>query len=131
MLHLERALKQLSNVMEYANGRGGRLPKNEDSTQPSIFGAHLRRLEENAVEKGEAGLGIALAKPFQRLLKYHLSFRILLTHHMATTRREGVLKMVTETETIVGGIEDERVKKEERDKVWDVLGRIDGLDKIK
>lgn len=39
--------------------------------------------------------------------------------------------MVTEIEMAAGSVEDERIQKKERHKVWDVLGGIDGLDKVK
>lgn len=39
--------------------------------------------------------------------------------------------MVSEVETIVRSIEDEKIQKEERDKTRDVFARIEGLDKIK
>jgi hypothetical protein len=39
--------------------------------------------------------------------------------------------MVSEVETIVRSIEDEKIQKEERDKTRDVFARIDGLEKVK
>ena len=115
--------------MEYANAK--RRKPSENDNQLLNVGVRLRQLEENAVEKGGVGLVIALAKPFQRLIKYHLLFQNLLFHaDVAASQYRGVLKMVTEIETIVGGIEDERIQKKCH-KVWDVLGRIDGLDKVK
>ena len=130
MLHLGRAVEQVDNAMEYANTKRHRPPKNDD--QLLDVSVRLRQLGENAVEKGEVGLVIALAKPFQRLLKYHLLFRNLLVHaDLATSKYGGVLKMVTEIETIVGGIEYGWEQKKEYCKVWDVLGRINGLDKVK
>ena len=128
MLHLGRAVEQVNNAMEYANTQMWIQIWDRD---PPV-GVRLRQLEENAVEKGEVGLVIALAKPFQRLVKYHLLFRNLLFHaDLATSKYISMLKMITEIETIVGGIEDERIQKKECHKVWDVLGRIDGLDKVK
>ena len=132
MLHLVRAVEQLNIAMEYADGGGQSPPKGDFCIRPLTVGAHLRRLEENAVEKGEAGLVISLAKPFQRLLKYHLLFQNLLFRtRLVAFKYEVVLMMVTEVEMIVGGIENKRIPMEERGKVWDILTRIDGLDKIK
>jgi len=92
----------------------------------------LRRLEENAFEKGETGLAITLSKPFQRLLKYPLLFQNLLFHtDPSTFEYESTLQMVAEVETIVRSIEDEKIQKEERDKTRDVFARIEGLDKVR
>ena len=116
--------------MEYANTKRLRPPKNDD--QLLNIGVRLRKLEENAIEKGEVALVVALAKPFQRLIKYHFLFRNLLFHaDLATSNYHGVLKMLTKIEAIAGGIEVERIRKNQRLEVWDVLGRIDGLDKVK
>ena len=129
MLHLGMAVEQVNNALEYANTKKQRTSKTDD--QLLSVGVRLRQVEENAVEKGEVGLVIALAKPFQRLIKYHLLFRNLIFHaDLATSKYEGLMTMVTEIETIVGDIEDERIQKKECHKVWDVLGRIDGLDKV-
>lgn len=128
MLHLGRAIEQVDSAMEYEKGGGRRPPKKELDHRLVKIGPHLRRVEENAREMGEAGLVIALAKPFQRLLKYHLFFRILLFRtNLVASEYGGVLKMVTEIETIVGSIGDKRIQ-EEHCNMWDVLGRIDGLD---
>ena len=118
--------------MEYTDSRGQSPPKGDNCIQLSMVGAHLCWLEENAMENGEAGLVTALAKPFQQLPKYHHLLWIILFHtELVTSKFEGVLKILTEIETIVGGIEDERVQKKDHHKVWDVLGRIDRLDKFK
>lgn len=118
--------------MEHANGRERTPPKKGNDDQLSNIGAHLQQLEENAVEKGEAELVIALAKPFQRLLKYHFLFQDLLFRtDLVTSKYADVLKMFTEIEAILGGIEDKRIQKDERHKVWDILRRIGGLDKVK
>ena len=131
MFHLGRAVEQVNDAMEYANTKRQRPPKDDD--QLLNVGVRLRQLEENAVEKGEVGLVIALAKPFQRLIKYHLLFRNLLFHaDLTTSKYNGVLKMVTEIETIASlGIEDVGIGQKDRLDLWDVLGRIDGLDKVK
>ena len=119
MLHLRSAIEQLNHVMEYP------------SIRLSMFGDHLRRLEGYAVVKEEAGLIIALAKPFHRLLKYHLFFQDPLLYIDLVALKFGAgRKIVTEIETIFGGIEDEKIQKKDYHKVWDVLGRIDGLDKV-
>lgn len=39
--------------------------------------------------------------------------------------------MVSEVETIVRSIEDEKIQKEERDKTRDAFARIDGLERDK
>ena len=129
MLHLGSAIEQVNNAMEYPDSKGQRPPKKEDSIQLS---AHLRRLEENAVKEGEAGLVTSLAKPFHRLLKYHLLFQNPFLYIDLITAKFGAgPNIVTEIETIVGGIEDERIQKKECHKVWGVLGRINGLDEVK
>ena len=106
--------------------------KKQDNGQLLKIGVHLQRLEEIATEKGETGLAISLSKPFQRLLKYPLMFQNLLFHtDPSTFDYESTLQMVAEVETIVRSIEDEKIQKDDRDKTRDVLGRIDGLDKVK
>ena len=129
MLHLGKAVEQVNNTMEYANTKRQR-PSNDDDQLLNV-GVRLRQLEENAVEKGEVGLVIALAKPFQRLIKYHLLFRkLLFCTDLATSKCQGVLEMVTKIERIARDTESERIQKNECLRVWDVLGRIDGLDKV-
>lgn len=118
--------------MKYATSAGRKPSKKQENDQLLKIGTYLQRLEENAAEKGETGLAISLSKPFQRLLKYPLMFQNLLFHtDPSTFEYESTLQMVAEVETIVRSIEDEKIQKEERDKTRDVLGRIDGLDKIK
>ena len=132
VLHLEKALEQVDNAMKYANSAGRKPSKKQENDQFLKIGAYLQRLEENAAERGETGLAISLSKPFQRLLKYPLMFQNLLYHtDPSTFEYESTLQMVAEVETIVRSIEDEKIQKEERDKTRDVLGRIDGLDKVK
>lgn len=132
VLHLEKALEQVDNAVKYANNAGRKPSKKHEGDQLFKIGAYLQRLEENAAEKGETGLAISLSKPFQRLLKYPLMFQNLLFHtDPSTFEYESTLQMVAEVETIVRSIEDEKILKEERDKTRDVLGRIDGLDKVK
>ena len=118
--------------MKYANSAGRKPSKKQENDQFLKIGTYLQRLEENAAERGETGLAISLSKPFQRLLKYPLMFQNLLYHtDPSTFEYESTLQMVAEVETIVRSIEDEKIQKEERDKTRDVLGRIDGLDKVK
>jgi len=118
--------------MKYANSAGRKSLKKQEGDQFLKIGAYLQRLEENAAERGETGLAISLSKPFQRLLKYPLMFQNLLFHtDPSTFEYESTLQMVAEVETIVRSIEDEKIQKEERDKTRDILGRIDGLDKLK
>lgn len=132
VLHLEKALEQVDNAVKYANTVGRKPSKKQEGDQLLKIGAYLQRLEESAAEKGETGLAISLSKPFQRLLKYPLMFQNLLYHtDPSTFEYESTLQMVAEVETIVRSIEDEKIQKEERDKTRDVLGRIDGLDKVK
>ena len=132
MLHLEKALEQVDNAMKHASSVGRKPSKKQEGDQLLKIGAYLQRLEENAAEKGETGLAISLSKPFQRLLKYPLMFQNLLFHtDPSTFEYESTLQMVAEVETIVRSIEDEKIQKEERDKTRDVLGRIDGLEKVK
>ena len=132
MLHLEKALEQVDNAMKHAASAGRKPSKKQEGDQLLKIGTYLQRLEENAAEKGETGLAISLSKPFQRLLKYPLMFQNLLFHtDPSTFEYESTLQMVAEVETIVRSIEDEKIQKEERDKTRDVLGRIEGLDKLK
>jgi len=132
VLHLEKALEQVDNAVKYANSAGRKPSKKQENDQLLKIGIYLQRLEENAAEKGETGLAISLSKPFQRLLKYPLMFQNLLFHtDPSTFEYESTLQMVAEVETIVRSIEDEKIQKEERDKTRDILGRIEGLDKVK
>jgi RhoGEF domain len=92
----------------------------------------LQYLERRAALQGETGVAISLSKPFQRLLKYPLLFQNLLFHtDPSTFEYESTLQMVSEVETIVRSIEDEKIQKEERDKTRDAIARIDGLEKEK
>ena len=132
MLHLEKALEQVDDAMKHAASAGRESLKEQEDDQLLEIGTYLQRLEENAMEKGEPGLVISLSKPFQRLLKYPLMLHNLLSHtDPSTLEYESTLQMIVDVETIVRSIEDETVQKEERDKTRDVLGRIDGLDKLK
>ena len=132
MLHLEKALEQVDNAIKHASSAGRKPPKKQGVDQLLKIGVYLQRLEENAAEKGETGLAISLSKPFQRLLKYPLMFQNLLFHtDPSTFEYESTQEMVEEVETIVRSIEDEKIQKEERDKTRDVLGRIDGFEKVK
>ena len=131
MLHLEKALEQVDNTMEYASSAGRKPSREQEDDQLLKIGAYLRLLEENAAEKGVTGLAISLSKPFQRLLKYPLMFQNLLFHtDPSSFEYESTLQMVVEVETIVRSIEDEKIRKEERDKMRDVLERVDGFDKV-
>ena len=129
MLHLERALEQVDNALSTSSDKK---PKNQDSAMWLKICNRLKRLEQDAVEKGETGLAISLSKPFQRLLKYPLLFQNLLYHtDPSTYEYESTLQMVAEVEQIVRSIEDEKIQKEERDRTRDALARIDGLDKVR
>jgi len=132
MLHLEKALEQVDNAMNHATSAGRKPSRKQEGDKLLEIGTYLQRLEENAAMKGETGLAISLSKPFQRLLKYPLMFHNLLFHtDPSTLEYENTLQMIADVETIVRSIEDEKIQKEERDKTRDVLGRIDGLDKLK
>ncbi|KAH7107547.1 hypothetical protein BKA62DRAFT_825035 [Auriculariales sp. MPI-PUGE-AT-0066] len=131
VLHLERALAQVDDALTQANNPGKK-PKKQDAAEWAKFCAFMQTLEDNAAERSETGLAISLSKPFQRLLKYPLLFQNLLFHtDPSTFEYESTLLMVSEVETIVRSIEDEKIQKEERDKTRDVFARIDGLEKVK
>ena len=86
-----------------------------------------RKLENDGQDCGETGVAISLSKPFQRLLKYPLLFQDLHLHtDPSTFEYESILGTVAEVE-----IEDENIQKEERDKMRDILSRIEGMDKVK
>jgi len=118
--------------MKHAASAGPKPSKKQESDQLLKIGSYLQRLEENAANNGGVGLAVSLSKPFQRLLRYPLMFQNLLFQtDPSTFEYESTLQMVAEVETIVRSIEDEKIQKEERDKTRDILGRIDGLDKLK
>ena len=130
VLHLERALEQVNDVISTRNST--KHPKNMNADEWLKVCAFLRKLENDAQDRGEAGLAISLSKPFRRLLNYPLLFQNLLLHtDPSTFEYDGTLRMVTEVENIVRSIEDEKIQKEERDKTRDILARIEGLDKVK
>ena len=130
VLHLERALEQANDLVSTSNST--KRPKNKDADEWVKVSAFLRKLENDAQDRGETGLAISLSKPFQRLLKYPLLFQNLLFHtDPSTFEYESTLHMVAEVENIVRSIEDEKIQKEERDKTRDILARIEGLDKVK
>ena len=132
MFHLTRAVGQLDHALECANNGRRRPQAKIGDTQLLTVGAYLPQLEENAVEKGKAGLAISLARPFQRLLKHHVMFRCLLFGtNLVIPEYEGALTIVTEVEAILGSIENEGIQREECYRTWDVLERIDGLDKVR
>jgi hypothetical protein len=92
----------------------------------------LLSLEEVAAERGESGLVISLSKPFQRLLKYPLLFQNLLFNTDPSLKEyEATLAMVDEVEQIVRTIEDEKSSSEDKERTWDVLARIEGLERDK
>ncbi|KAG5646667.1 hypothetical protein DXG03_002657 [Asterophora parasitica] len=129
VLHLERALEQVDAALHNVSTKK---PKKQDAGEWQKVCTLLQKLEESACDKGETGLAITLSKPFQRLLKYPLLFQNLLFHTDPSTHEyESTLQMVAEVETIVRSIEDEKIRKEERDKTRDVFARIEGLDKVK
>lgn len=128
VVHLERALDCLEEaaLMERAM-RGKRLRKDRLSVMVGL-GRAVASLETSAAERGECGLAIFLAMPFQRLLKYPLLFQNLLFHTDASTYEfESTVQMVVDVEKIVRTIEDEKVNKEERDKTIDAFARIEGI----
>ncbi|KAH9063378.1 Dbl-like domain-containing protein [Lactarius vividus] len=130
VLRLERALEQANDAISTSNST--KRPKNKDVDEWLKVCIFLRRLENDAQDRGETGLAISLSKPFQRLLKYPLLFQNLLFHtDPSTFEYESTLHMVAEVENIVRSIEDEKIQKEERDKTRDILARIEGLDKDK
>lgn len=130
VLRLERALEQANDAISTSNST--KRPKNKDVDEWLKVCVFLRRLENDAQDRGETGLAISLSKPFQRLLKYPLLFQNLLFHtDPSTFEYESTLHMVAEVENIVRSIEDEKIQKEERDKTRDILARIEGLDKVK
>lgn len=107
---------------------GRRSSRRLEETQLGKLSKLLAGLEELAAERGEAGLAIALSKPFQRLLKYPLLFQNLLYNTSPSTREyEATLAMVDEVQRIVRSIEDEKSSSEERDKANDAWARIDGM----
>ena len=106
-------------------------PKNMNADEWLKVGTFLRKLENDALDRGETLLAISLSKPFQRLLKYPLLFQNLLFHtDPSTFEYESTLRMAAEVENIVRSIEDEKIQKEERDKTRDILARIEGMDKV-
>lgn len=128
VVHLERALDCLEEaaLMERAM-RGKRLRKDRMSVMVGL-GRAVASLETAAAERGECGLAIFLAMPFQRLLKYPLLFQNLLFHTDASTYEfESTVQMVVDVERTVRTIEDEKVNKEERDKTIDAFARIEGI----
>ncbi|CAG7846430.1 SubName: Full=Uncharacterized protein {ECO:0000313/EMBL:CCA66948.1} [Serendipita indica DSM 11827] len=129
VLHLERALEQVDTIVNNASILGrSRQPENSDAVKLAKL---VQRLEKEAHSRGETNW-LFLSKPFQRLLKYPLLFQNLLFHtDPSTFEYESTLEMVSEVETIVRSIEDEKVQQEERDKTRDALARIDGLEKDK
>jgi hypothetical protein len=130
VLRLERALEQANDVISTSNST--KRPKNKDADEWLKVCTFMRKLENDAQDRGETGLAISLSKPFQRLLKYPLLFQNLLFHtDPSTFEYESTLHMVAEVENIVRSIEDEKIQKEERDKTRDILARIEGLDKVK
>ena len=122
VLHLERALEQ-ANEISMSNSM--KCPEVKDADEWLI-------VENNAWDHGEIGLAISLSKPFQRLLKYPLLFQSLLFYtDPSTFEYESTLRMVAEVENIICSIKDEKIQKEERDKMRDILAQIEGLDEVK
>ncbi|KAG8867348.1 hypothetical protein FRC20_006028, partial [Serendipita sp. 405] len=130
VLHLERALEQVDTYLNMNNVmKRSRQPESADEQKLAKLLFHL---ETEAGARSETGIAISLSKPFQRLLKYPLLFQNLLFHtDPSTFEYESTLEMVSEVETIVRSIEDEKIQMEERDKTRDALARIDGLEKDK
>jgi hypothetical protein len=61
VLHLERALEQANDVISTSNST--KRPKNKDADEWLKVCAFLRKLENDAQDRGEAGLAISLSKP--------------------------------------------------------------------
>ena len=134
VLHLERAFEQANDMISTRNSTEH--PKNKDANEWLKVCTFLRKLEDDAQDRGETGPLISLSKPFQKLLKYPLFFQNLLFHTSSFTfeyefEYESTLRMVAEVENILRSIEDEKIQKEERDKTRDILARIEGMDKVK
>ncbi|KAF9069897.1 hypothetical protein BDP27DRAFT_1383024 [Rhodocollybia butyracea] len=147
VLHLERALEQVDRALSEGSSSKSKTsktskptPSKTSTSTPSsstpttppwpLLHSLFTSLDTLASSRGETSLSISLSKPFQRLLKYPLLFQNLLYHTDASTSEyEATLQLVAEIEWIVRSIEDEKVEMEERDRVRDVLGRIEGLEK--
>ena len=130
VLYLERALEQANDLILMRNST--KYPKNKNANEWLKVCTFLRKLENDAQDRGDTGLAISLSKPFQRLLKYPLLLQNLHLHTDASTfEYESTLHMVAEVESILRSIEDESIQKEERDKTRDILARIEGMDKVK
>lgn len=124
-MHLERALDQANDALSTRTAT-----KRQKNQSPKIC-ALLHRLEADAEDRGETGLAISLSKPFRRLLRYPQLFQAVLFHTDPWMfEYEGALQLVAEVETIVRGIEDEKIQVEQREKTRDILSRIRGLDKV-
>jgi hypothetical protein len=107
-------------------------PPNKDADEWLKSRTFLRKLENDAQDRGETGLSISLSKPFQRLLKYPLLFQNLLFHtDPSNFEYESIVQVVGEVENIFRSIEDEKIQEEERTKTRDILARIEGLDRVK
>ncbi|KAN0094994.1 Dbl homology (DH) domain containing protein [Tylopilus felleus] len=120
VLHLKCTLKQVDNALSMASA--AKKPKNQDSAE----------WLKSATDKSKTGLVITLSKPFQHPLKYPLLFHNHLFHtDPGMFEYESTLQMVAEVESIVRSIEDEKIQKEDRDKMRDVFTCIEGLNKVK
>ncbi|KAM0750408.1 Dbl homology domain-containing protein [Meredithblackwellia eburnea MCA 4105] len=123
ILSLEEALGTLDRLLPSAHSPRVHLEKEDKKLARFIMD-----LEERATMEGEAGLAIAVSKPLMRLGKLPLLMQSLLYHTDATTvEYEKTRAMALEVDALVRSIEDEKVEEEEREKVRDVLARIDGI----
>ncbi|ORY29798.1 Dbl homology domain-containing protein [Naematelia encephala] len=130
VLHLERALDTIDHALNLALTK--RSSRASSDSPMMRLGRVLLSLEEVAAERGESGLSISLAKPFQRLLKYPLLFQNLLFNTDPSLKEyEATLGMVDQVEEIVRSIEDEKSSSEERERTRDVWARIEGLENDK
>ncbi|KAL8278230.1 hypothetical protein RQP46_009403 [Phenoliferia psychrophenolica] len=125
ILSLEEALATIDRCLPSAHSPDrGRGPSKDDKR----LAAFIMDCEERASAEGEASLAIALSKPLMRLGKLPLLMQSLLYHTDATTvEYEKTRAMALEVDALVRSIEDEKIEEDEREKVRDVLARIDGI----
>jgi hypothetical protein len=92
----------------------------------------VQELEIDAQDNSCAGLAISLSEPFHHLLQFSELFEALLLYTgRGMLDYEGTVQLVAETENIVRGIKDAKTRKEDRNKIRDILARIKGLEKVK
>ncbi|GAA93566.1 uncharacterized protein L969DRAFT_89171 [Mixia osmundae IAM 14324] len=92
------------------------------------FGQRMQELEAEANRQGESALRIALAKPFQRMLKMPMLFKNLLAHtDEALPEHEHLSTLCNQIDAVLKSIQEEKLNAEEGLKVSDVLARIAGI----